>query len=241
VQIRTATADDRQAVREVAQRSLQASYSLSPGTIESAISEWYGESGFADRLDDDDVHLLVADGDGVVGFAEGVVVAEGADVSWLHVHPEHRGLGVGSDLFEAIREELTDAGASYLRGRVLDDNRAGNTFYEELGFERADQERVEIDGEPYVENLYLEVDDSGDLEEYVTDDGETLYVDRTDEEVGSEAPFHIVYADPDGERRHALYCANCDGVADTMATSGRVRCATCGNTRKPTRWDSSHM
>ena len=44
--IREATTADGPAVRSIALRSMEASYSLSPSTIENAIRQWYGVDRF---------------------------------------------------------------------------------------------------------------------------------------------------------------------------------------------------
>lgn len=158
--IREATQDDRGAIKTVAKRSLEASYSLSSTTIENAVNEWYGPDLFNEKLEDDNVILLVVETDGVVAFSESLRVAgrKQGDLLWLHVHPDHRGHGIGSDLYEHTRERLLEEGIQYLRARVLDDNKTGVTFYEERGFERIGRDKIDIDGDDYLEYIYLHPD-----------------------------------------------------------------------------------
>jgi ribosomal protein S18 acetylase RimI-like enzyme len=240
--IREARPEDQEAVREITQRSLESSYSLSPTTIEGAVEEWYGEKRYGEKIADDETLLLVSEVDSVVGFTEGVLVAEGgqADLLWLHVHPDHRGQGIGQALYEQTEQRLAEMGAEYLRGRVLADNQIGATFYEERGFEQVDDEHIEIDDDRHVEYIYSNAV-SRQLRSIVTDDGSVVYVDRTDEEVGSDAPFNIVLEDPEGETHYGYFCTNCDELANAMSANGRIKCAKCGNTRKPTRWDASYL
>lgn len=157
MEIRPAIPADRDAIEDVAKRSLTASYSLDAETIAAATEDWYGPDRFADKLDDDHVIILVADADGVVGFSESFRVAGRGqgDLLWLHVHPDHRGQGIGSDLYDRTRERLLEAGVQYLRSRVLADNRSGATFYEERGFERVGRDRLEIDGDQFEEYIYI--------------------------------------------------------------------------------------
>lgn len=162
--IRTATSADRAAIEDVATRSLKASYSLAPTTIEDATAEWYGADRFDEKLDDDHVILLVAEADGVVAFSESFRVAGRGqgDLLWLHVHPDHRGRGIGSALYERTRERLLEEGVQYLRSRVLADNRSGAAFYEDRGFERVGRDQLEIDGDRFEEYIYLLPDVAAD-------------------------------------------------------------------------------
>ena len=240
--IRTASPADRPAIRDVARRSLQASYSLGPTAIDSAIEEWYDEERLEEILADEDHHLLVADDDGqVVGFSESVSSQNGTGtLLWLHVDPAHRGQGIASDLFDQTRAHLSDRGADHLRGRVLSDNAVGNTFYEDRGFEQVGTDDVEIDGRTYTENIYTESEQLG-REPIEDDSGRTVYVDHDNHERGSLSPFHVVYSDEDGESRYGYFCSNCDTLANSMDSMGRIECESCGNVRKPLRWDAAYL
>lgn len=239
--VRTATVDDAPAIRQIAQASMRASYSLSPGTIESAVTTWYADDELIDRLADDAELFLVAedDEDGVVAFSESLLVDERGDVLWLHVDPMYRGSGVGRGLFDATRERLIERGASFVRGLVLADNAAGNDFYEREGFTKAGERTVDIDGDDYVENIYV---DREPTEMTITDEtGRQLYVDRAESDRGSLGEFHAVFSDPDHTDKYGSYCGNCDSLVTAMDAMGRMECGTCGNRRKPTRWDAAYM
>lgn len=239
--VRQATADDGTAIREVARRSLEASYSLSPTTIEGAIEQWYDNDALSTMLEGDEYVVLVAEADGeVVGFAESLVTEanEEADLLWLHVAPEHRGVGAGDALFEATHEALDGRGVDVVRGRVLADNTEGNEFYEEHGFQKAGETEVDIDGSSYVENVYVE--ELPDLEPIVVD-GRNLFVDHADHDRGSKGPFAVVYSDPDRTDRYSYLCTNCGELVTSMDTMGRMECDNCGNRRKPTRWDAAYL
>ncbi|PSQ16797.1 GNAT family acetyltransferase [Halobacteriales archaeon QS_8_69_26] len=73
-----------------------------------------------------------------------------------------------------------------------------------------------------------------------TNDGKTVYVDRTDGERGSEGAFLVAYLSPDRERRYGWLCTNCDTFDNAMDSMGRIECNVCGNFRKPTEWDAAH-
>ncbi|MFB6073491.1 MAG: GNAT family N-acetyltransferase [Haloarculaceae archaeon] len=240
--VRPAQSADRPAIRDVARRSLQASYSLGPQAITGAVEEWYGEERLAATLADEDRLLLVHEEDGqVVGFSESEISGEGVGtILWLHVDPAYRGEGIGSELFEATRERLWGLGAVHLQGRVLEDNAEGNEFYRERGFERIGQGEIEIAGRTHLEHRYVEAD--GDERDQIeTPDGNRVYVDRYATERGSIAPFLVVYLDESSEDRYGFYCSNCGTLANAMDSMGRIECDACGNARKPTRWDAAYL
>jgi GNAT superfamily N-acetyltransferase len=240
--VRTARRSDRPAIRDVARRSLQTSYSLGPQAITSAIEQWYDEERLAATLEDPTHVLLVATVDEqVVAFSESEITADDVGtILWLHVDPDHRGTGIGTAVFDETRERLWSQGAIRLQGRVLADNADGNAFYGERGFDLAGTDSVEIDGRTYVENLYVEVELAG-VEPIETEDGRTVYVDHDTTERGSSAPFHLVFEDADAQERWGYYCSNCDHLANAMDAMGRIECDNCGNVRKATRWDAAYL
>lgn len=253
--VREATTEDGDAIRRIARDSLEASYSLSPRAIEGAVAEWYDAETFEGKLDEDNTLFLVAGSEGDVrGFSESDLVSEGGngDLLWLHVDPAYRGRGVGTTLFERTRGALLDMGAARLRAKVLDDNAEGNAFYADLGFERVDTDRVEIDDDSYLENIYIDAETaestaetepaSGVGREVRTPDGRTAYVNTEEVERGSKAPFYTAYTDAEltAAAKYGYFCANCETLDNAMDAMGRVKCNTCGNLRKATRWDATY-
>ncbi|AGN01999.1 GNAT family acetyltransferase [Salinarchaeum sp. Harcht-Bsk1] len=240
--VRQASPADGDPVRELVERSMLSSYSLGPGTITAAVGEWFGTDALAEKRDDGDRAVFVAErDDAIVGVVDAAYVPETGtgDVLWLHVHPDYRGEGIGRRLFEAATDWLADAGADHVRGLVLSNNADGNAFYRELGFERVGEREVEIDGTPYTEHVY-----HGEGRERVTvleDDGREVYVDLEDASRGSLGPFFTVFADADKTERYGFQCGHCDTLATAMDSMGRVECSACGNTRKPTRWDAAYL
>ena len=136
MKVREATVDDRETVAEIATRSLETSYSLNPSTIESAVAEWYGEGNFEETLEDAIV-LLAEDGGETVAFSESIVVTEGGqgDLHWLHVHPDHRGSGVGSALLARSIAVLGTHGADTVKLEVRRSNEGAKRLYREFGFD----------------------------------------------------------------------------------------------------------
>jgi len=241
MEIREARAGDRPAIRDIARRSLQASYSLDPKAIIGAIDEWYDENRLKEILTDDEKLLLVAEADDqVVAFSDNVHTgAKTAEILWLHVDPDYRSEDYGEQLFSATRNHLRQQGATTLRGRVLEDNAGGNVFYENQGLAKIGEEEVEIDGTPYIENIYSEV--QSDQIEPVDLEDRTVYIDHGNEETGSVGQFSVVYTDEDGEDIYGYWCTRCGNFANAMDPMGRIQCDECGNARKPTRWDAAYL
>lgn len=240
MQVRQATADDGETLRSIASDSMEASYSLSPGTIQSAVATWYDDDALAEKLDDDDHLLLVAESGGdAVGFSESELVEEFGDILWLHVDPMYRGEDVGQRLYRRTKSALQERGAESIRGRVLADNSEGNAFYEHQGMHKTGQSTVDIDGTDYVENVYVD-HEPAELE-IVAENGRDLYVDKEITDRGSKGPFLTVYSDRARETKWGFFCSNCESLVTSMDSMGRMECNSCGNTRKPTRWDAAHM
>ena len=238
--VREATTADGPPVRSIALRSMEASYSLSPSTIENAIRQWYGVDRFAEKVDDDDVLLLIAEEDGeTAAFSESVVSGDRGDIHWLHVAAMYRGQGLGRQLYEETRERLGERGAETIRGLVLADNSEGNRFWENQGLTRVGEGSVEIDGDAFVENIYVD-EESVDVQPIVID-GNEHYIDRSDVDRGSEGPFYTVYTDEARENKYGYYCGACENLVTSMDAMGRLECEECGNTLKPSRWDAAYM
>ena len=68
----------------------------------------------------------------------------------------------------------------------------------------------------------------------------SLYIDRSDSDIGTKGPFFVVYADEAGERRWGYYCENCGTFNNAMDSMGRIRCNECSNLRKAEEWDAAH-
>ena len=79
-----------------------------------------------------------------------------------------------------------------------------------------------------------------DAEVRTTHTGETVYLDRSDPERGSDGPFYVAYVTDDRERRWGFFCAVCESSDTAMDTMGRIQCNSCGNVRKPEEWDAAH-
>lgn len=250
MEIRQATADDGAAIRSIARASFASSYDfVDESVVEDAISEWYG----ADTLDEElaaptTIYLVVAAGD-PVAFSKSALVDRGEDppvgeILWVHVHPDHRGRGIGTSLLEETETVLEDRGAAEIRGLVLEPNDAGTAFYEAHGYEAATTREVDVGTETFVERAYVKyAAETGPepMERRALDDGSAVFVDREDPERGSQGPFFPVYRDADREQRYGFCCGNCGGFDVAVNTMERIECNDCGNFRKPTRWDAAYL
>lgn len=242
--IRQIEEGDFPGVRDVARASLAASYDMvDEAAIDALVEELYTRDTLAADRDRETAVTLVAEEAGdAVGFAQAEVVEDGSEgsIRWLHVHPDARRQGVGSRLFRHTREALLERGVDQLTASVLVDYEEGTAFYESRGFEPRAERSVEIGDQTRVEVEYVagEAADRG-LQRIETPD-RSLWVDREEDELGSEAPFYPVYSD-DGESKWGWYCAACESADTAMDTMGRIVCNSCENRRRPSRWDAAYM
>lgn len=70
--------------------------------------------------------------------------------------------------------------------------------------------------------------------------GRTLYIDRTDAEIGSKGPFFTVYSTEHGEERWGFFCSNCESFDNAVDSMGRIQCNVCRNIHKAEEWDAAH-
>jgi ribosomal protein S18 acetylase RimI-like enzyme/ribosomal protein S27AE len=249
MELRAATVDDIDAIRSVARESLIASYghAVDETLLDGAADEWYDPDDLEADIEAEDTVCPVAVVDGtVVGFAESYVVGRReriGEIDWLHVHPDHRGSGIGSALLAHVEAELRAADVDRIESRVLVANEAGTAFYEAEGYELIGERPVEIGEETFDELAYrkqisrLTGISDGIVE---TEAGDTVYVAFDEAERGSEAPFYVAYSDPDREQRYGYFCGNCEGTEIAIDTMDRMVCGDCGNRRRPSRWDAAY-
>ena len=242
IEIREAESGDAEGIRNVASKSLHASYDdvLDEDVVDTAVENWYGDDALDAELDEEGMlYLLAVAGDEVVGFSQNLVAGEDGTILWLHVHPENRDKNVGTTLLNQTLATLSDRGVERLAAEVLSENEAGCTFYEANGFEKASEREREIGGETYVENVY--VHEGRAKYESREFEGETLFVNWAESERGSDAPFYAAYTDEEGEDLYGYFCSNCQSFDIAMDSMERLECNNCGNQKKPVRWDASYL
>ena len=156
MEIRPASHDDRDRIRAVARETWHDTYDeLDAETIDETIEEWYSDEALETALTKPGTAFLVAERDGeIVGFTHGVVSEEEGDVLRMSVHPAHQNEGIGTALYERLREDLQDFNMARMRAIDLASNEGGREFYETHGFEPTDEDDVEIGGEKRREVVY---------------------------------------------------------------------------------------
>lgn len=262
VDLRPAEAGDEDRILEVARSSLTTSASLSPQQIESIVEEQFATDPLEMKRDASDTVLLVAEVDDVVaGFVEGSLSEGRGEVRWLHVDPERRGRGVGTELMDATADELRERGAKHVYAAALAANTEGGAFFERSGFEQTDEREVTIGDQELIEHIYVATDSDGeepadgdepaggeestDTEETppdtVSSDGDQFFVG--DEEMsGTEAPFYRTYSDDGRTDQFGYYCANCGSTDVAMDDMERIKCSECGNEHRPDEgYDASYL
>lgn len=274
---------DGAAVANVVSRSMQASYALSPDQIDTVVTEEFGEDALTEKADRDGAVLLVAreewdagdrghgetdeTGDGkeiveegeastVQGFAEATVDGDDAEIRWLQVDPETRGVGIGTGLFERLVDAFEERGASEIRSKVLSEDVEGGTFCERFGFVRVDGVEVEFGDERLVAEVYASPnavdpasaaqfdplrEDEEPPERAAAPDGTDVFLDPGDPLSGTVGPFFEAYATPDFEERYGYYCGACRTVTTEVDEQDRIVCPECGNRHRPAEWDGSYL
>lgn len=156
MEIRPATTDDRESIREVARDTWHNTYNeLEPDVIDETIDDWYSDDELERVLSEPGTAFLVAESDGnIVGFTHGVVQNDEGDVLRMAVHPDHQREGTGTALHEHLRADLEDFNMNRMRAIDLASNDSGRAFYEQLGFEQTGNGDVEIGGEDRHEVVY---------------------------------------------------------------------------------------
>lgn len=155
---RTATVDDLDGIREVAEHSWETDYPdiLTRETATAGVDDWYAPDRLSADLDRKKTLLLTADRDGdVVGFAHATWNDDEGHLLRLYVDPDHRREGVGRDLLVGVCDALFDRDVERINAMVLSANDPGKAFYERFGFEYQDEAETTIGGEGYPESRYV--------------------------------------------------------------------------------------
>ena len=199
---------------ELARSTMTAAYALSPQQLDAIAEERFEEEPLTDAIESEERVVLIAengeseadDEPVIVGFVLGEHREEAGELRWLFVDPEHRGKGVGTELYEAGTEALTEDGAGRVTASVLEANTQGGTFFERVGLEEADQRQVEIGEQSFVEYVYAEpsaIDGSDGETSEASDEPDSDVTDVTDADL------------PETEMREGSTVARTDDGTDT--------------------------
>ena len=258
MEVREPDSVDGEDIRDIAGRSLRASYGLSPDTITRVTEEFHSDDHLDELIDDENAVLVVAKDEvegeeEVAGFAQGELADDGhGEVNWHHVAPEARGRGVGTELFSEIEERLQDRGGESIRANVLSDNMEGAQFFEKFGYAEDHTTTMEIDEEDHAVNVFVPEEESesdagdqrtdpGEIPETVEDEGETKYVNEDHEIPGDKGPFFELYSDEAQEDLYAYWCSHSENVVAAGDDLGRLECSECGNVHRADEWDGGYL
>lgn len=155
IEVRPATSEDVEAIRDVAWDAWYAAYGgfLSPSAIESGLTEYYDAELLEAAVDHEDIAFYVAERDDeVVGFASAEQTwADEVELHTIYVHPDYWGEGIGPALFEEIEAWADEQGVDRIACAVFADNAVGTQFFESLGFEKGTEAKGEVAGELHPE------------------------------------------------------------------------------------------
>lgn len=249
MEIRSAEASDCSRVATVAHDSLRSSYALSPDEIETLVQHEFDAETLAERLDDPQTLVLVAEhtaGDrkAIQGFVE-VLTDEERTIRWLHVDPEARGNGIGT----ALLERVGDAGPETpLAAHILEDAVEGGEFLERFGLEKEGNDHLEVNGTEFAVAVFAEGHGTQDgnqptipVPESVPGDGSDRFVARDERIPGREAPFFATYSEADYSNLYGYFCSNCGSTNVAADGLDRVECGECGNLHVADQWDDSYL
>ena len=273
MELREPETTDIERIRELIESTLTASYALSPQQIEALLEDDFDRERLESTFNSSDAITLVADstingGETTIGgIIEAQFEGDTSKIRWLFVDPEHRGKGIGTQLFETAVETFREQGTEHVTASTFEANMEGEQFFERLGFEQTNDQQVEVAGESLVEHVYAEhsteaevtgESDAGEEADTVlpnmettngvttatTDDGQQVYLDRTEEDSGTEGPFVVVYTDEEQTDQFGYYCTNCGSLDTVMDNMGRIECSNCSNThaeRSDEAYDDSYL
>ncbi|HEY3164571.1 MAG TPA: GNAT family N-acetyltransferase [Candidatus Limnocylindrales bacterium] len=152
ISVRDAEPADSGAIQAVADAAWHDTYRslLSVATIDAFVAAAYSLDRLGDRIANDVVLVAEEDHD-VVAFADAVARADRLTLGAIYARPDRRRNGAGRSLLDELRRRFPDLP---IAADVLLGNRAGEGFYDRLGFIPRERIETELFGESVVERRW---------------------------------------------------------------------------------------
>lgn len=153
---------DTDAIRQVASASWHTAHAplISSEKANSFFEREYDEARIRAKITDDAGRFEVAvDDSGIVGFVTAAPVDQSPRVfglSWLYVHPDRWGEGIGTQLHTTVKQAIEQRGGERIRLGVLAGNERAIHFYERAGYTHQNDyydDRIDARGRLYVKEL----------------------------------------------------------------------------------------
>lgn len=246
MELRQATPDDSDRIRQIAESSFQSSYQLSPEEIETIVENRFSGTALTERLDTTEHGFIVAEdeADGSVAVSGFIDTTEPGTIRWLHVDPTARGQGIGTALIERVLADRDDP----VVWKTLEEAVEGGEFCERFGLVERGHDWIEIGGHEFPVSVHVEGEPSEAANEpavpvpdSATAAGESRPLARDDPIPGQDAPFFRLFTGENRESAYGYFCSQC-GSTDVDADGlDRLVCGSCGNLHKADEWDGGYL
>lgn len=251
MEIRELRERDDQHLREIAGDSLAdaAGDSLDEETTTTILDTLYSSEAITHYVQSEDTLFLVGEnGEAPEGFVHGTMLGEDITIGaihWLHVSPAAPDQeDVATQLLGEMVDRMRKQGAAVVRARVLAGNDDQREFFETHEFQQEATDTVDIEGTDHTELIlerFIEESNEEVVEPIEVPDGQKLYVDYTGGEGGTVSPMYPTYEDEHLDQQFGWLCSNCQSMATSMDSAGRIKCPECENVRTAERWDGGYL
>ena len=246
MEIREATPADSDRIREIAERSFQSSFALSPEEIVTLVGAEFSEgrwpSGCRTRTAGSSSSKPRSKGRQCWA---GSSMGRRSDEYAGSTSTRTRGQGLGTGLVEHLREEHGDHPIVW---EVLDDAVEGGEFCDQFGLGEHGRDWLDIGGHEFAMTFCAKghrVDEPNEptvpAPERVSVDGESRPLARDDLLPGREAPFLRIFASSEMGSPYGYFCSQCGSTAVSTNGLDRLECSDCGNVHLVDEWDGGYL